>query len=435
MKPASFDVESYVSPTGVHSDAYTDPEVFRLEMERIFESGWIYIGHESEVPEKGDYRTTFMGRQPVIFARGDDGAVRLMLNRCRHRGATVCQDQAGNSTFFRCHYHGWTYKNTGELAGVTLPDGYAACGFDVKTLSLAAAPRCESYRGFVFGSLSPEVEPVEEYLGPATAYIDRFVDSGSGLGVRVRRGVQHRYRFQANWKLQMENTVDGYHPGFTHRSFFDMMADQTGKRANPYFKRGESPIRSKALRNGHAALDFGAGRSAEEFGDTFYERVRNAPGAAAILEAFESELGGEVARKELNRVIATGLNVAIFPNLGLIQSQIRVTRPISVDQTEVTLYPTELVGADPRVNYLRRRAQEVFFGPAGLGGPDDVEMFRRCQVGLSAGAVGWTVLARGYDSEIEEGDGSEGDFSAENAQRAQYRQWRRLMAAEAGTEQ
>lgn len=157
--------------------------------------------------------------------------------------------------------------------------------------------------------------------------------------------------------------------------------------------------------------------------------MRNAPGAAEILAAFEAELGLEVARKELNRLIATGLNVAIFPNVGLIQSQIRVIHPISVDETEVTLYPTELVGADPRVNYLRRRAQEVFFGPAGLGGPDDVEMFRRCQVGLEADLVGWTVLGRGYDPNEPEGDGSEGDFAAENAQRAQYRQWLRLMSA------
>jgi phenylpropionate dioxygenase-like ring-hydroxylating dioxygenase large terminal subunit len=244
--------------------------------------------------------------------------------------------------------------------------------------------------------------------------------------------VQHRYRFRANWKLQMENTVDGYHPGFTHRSFFDMMAEQTGKRANPYFQRGGSPIRSKALGNGHAALDFGAGRSAEEFGDTFYERVRNAPGAEEIFVEFEQQLGPEVARKELNRVIATGLNVAIFPNLGLIQSQIRVVHPIAVDETEVALYPTEVVGVDPRMNYLRRRAQEVFFGPAGMGGPDDVEMFRRCQAGLAAGAVGWTVLARGYDPSVEEGDGSEGDHAAENAQRAQYRQWVRMMSAEPG---
>ncbi len=428
----TFDPARYVRPDAVHSDAYTDEEVFRLEMGRIFEAGWVYVGHETEVPEKGDYRTTFIGRQPVIFARGDDGTIRLLLNRCRHRGATVCQDLAGNSTFFRCHYHGWTYKNTGELAGVTLPDGYAACGFDVKSLALRAAPRCESYRGFVFGSLAPELEPLDEYLGPAAGYIDRFVDSASGAGVQVRRGVTHRYRFRANWKLQMENTVDGYHPGFTHRSFFDMMSDQTGKRANPYFKRGESPIRSKALRNGHAALDFGAGRSAEEFGDTFYERVRNAPGAEDIFAEFRRELGAEVAQKELNRLIATGLNVAIFPNLGLIQSQIRVIRPIAVDETEVALYPTEVVGADPRMNYLRRRAQEVFFGPAGMGGPDDVEMFRRCQVGMAAGAVGWTVLARGYDPSVEESDGSEGDFAAENAQRAQYRQWVRKMSADAG---
>ncbi|MGH9297176.1 MAG: SRPBCC family protein, partial [Acidimicrobiales bacterium] len=321
-----------------------------------------------------------------------------------------------------------TYKNTGALAGITLPDGYRDCGFDPRSLSLMESPRCDSYRGFIFGCLDPGVDELEGHLGPVTEYVDRFLDVSSDVTVRVLRGVRHRYRFHANWKLQMENTVDGYHPGFTHRSFFDLMAEQTGKRANPYFKRGESPIRSKALGHGHAVLDFGAGRSAEEFGDTFYERVREAPGAADILASFEAEMGTDVARKELNGLIATGLNLAVFPNLGLIQSQIRVIRPISVDETEVVLYPTELVGVDPRVNYLRRRGQEVFFGPAGLGGPDDVEMFRRCQDGFAAGAVGWTVLARGHDASAPEPDGSEGDFSAENAQRGQYREWARLMS-------
>lgn len=427
--PGSIDPTGLVRADGVEARAYVDRDVFEAEMARIYEQCWVYVGHTTEIPERGDYKTAHIGLQPVIMARGDDGTVRVLLNRCRHRGATVCQDAAGNSSFFRCHYHGWTYKNTGALAGVTLPDGYARCDFEVKSLSLTEARRCEEYRGFVFASLEGDVEPLEEYLGVATAYIDRFLDNDPGYPVVIRRGVSHRYRFGANWKLQMENTVDGYHPGFTHRSFFDLMAEQTGKKANPYFKRGESPIRSKALVNGHAALDFGSGRSANEFGDTFYERVRAAPGAEAILSAFESELGEDVARKELNQLIATGLNVAIFPNLGLIQSQIRVIRPISVDETEVTLYATELEGADPRVNYLRRRAQEVFFGPAGFGGPDDVEMFRRCQVGLNARSGGWTVLARGFDPEVDEEAGSEGDFAAENAQRGQYRQWIRLMSA------
>lgn len=429
------DPAMFVRADGVHSAVYTDPDIFAEEMRRIYESTWVYVGHASEIPERGDYRSTWIGLQPVIMARGDDGLVRVMLNRCRHRGATICQDDAGNSSFFRCHYHGWTYRNNGELAGVTLPDGYDRCGFDVKSLSLLGAARCEDYRGFVFASLSDDVADLTEHLGPVTDYIDRFLDTGTGAELQVRRVVRHRYRFKANWKLQMENTVDGYHPGFTHRSFFDLMATQTGKKANPYFKRGASPIRSKAFRNGHSALDFGAGRSAEEFGDTFYERVREAPGAADILADFEAEMGSDVARKHLNRLIATGLNVAIFPNLGLIQSQIRVIRPIAADETEVTLYATELAGVDPRVNYLRRRAQEVFFGPAGLGGPDDVEMFRRCQSGLNASSVGWTVLARGFDPDTPETEGSEGDFAAENAQRGQYREWLRLMEAPAATEE
>ncbi len=110
----------------VHGSIYTSEAIFAAEQERIFRTSWLYVAHESELQSPGDYKTTYAGTQPVIVTRGaDDGRLRVMLNRCRHRGAAVCQAESGSANFFRCPYHGWTYRNTGELRGITYDDAYA----------------------------------------------------------------------------------------------------------------------------------------------------------------------------------------------------------------------------------------------------------------------------------------------------------------------
>ena len=103
----------------VHVDTYHDTDVFAQEMVRIFESWWMYVGHVSEVAEPGDYKTGFMGRQPIILSRDRNGEIHVLVNTCRHRGNAVCREDYGNSMAFRCPYHGWAYANDGKLIGVT----------------------------------------------------------------------------------------------------------------------------------------------------------------------------------------------------------------------------------------------------------------------------------------------------------------------------
>src|SRR5262245_47396510 len=130
----------------VHSDVYASSDVFELEMEKIFHRGWVYVGHESEIPNPGDYVLRWMGRQSVILNRDDKGQVHLFMNRCRHRAATVCQTEQGNCTHFRCDYHGWTYRNDGGLVGVPRPDAYGA-DFRREGFPLVS-PQMDIYRGF-----------------------------------------------------------------------------------------------------------------------------------------------------------------------------------------------------------------------------------------------------------------------------------------------
>lgn len=378
----------------VHSRSYTDPVVFELEMERIFGRTWVYVAHETEIPEGGDYKTAAIGRQPVIVARSsDDNRVRVLLNRCRHRGATVCQLEHGNSNYFRCAYHGWVYNNSGHLAGVPYEEGYGE-GFDKQQLGLIEVPRVSTYRGFVFASLSPEGPSLNEHLGNARQYIDRFVDLGPE-GIEVKGGVG-KGGYKGNWKFQMENTVDGYHFSFTHAAYVALVAKRTGQQARPEGYTAD-------LGNGHALLGVGPARQS---------------------------VSGLESRADL--AYGPGFNLTIFPNLALLFAQVRVIKPVSPDRTDVDIYPVRLKGALEEVNRKRLTEHVDFYGPASFAQPDDVEMFARCHLGQTADAPingnGWVLLSRGLLDEAPDDCGIRLTRGlTESSQRAFHRQWRKLM--------
>lgn len=192
---------SLVDGDRVHPDAFLDPRVFDAEMARIFMGGWVYVAHESEIAHPGDYKTTVMGREPVIVSRDRDGALHVLVNRCSHRGAAVCQWPKGNGTAFRCHYHGWTFASDGTLVGVSYPDGYEDPDRD--WMGLAAAPRVEAYRGLVFASFAPGVRPLTDHLGAALPDVDRFVEHAAGHELRVAPDAVQA-TCHANWKLVLE---------------------------------------------------------------------------------------------------------------------------------------------------------------------------------------------------------------------------------------
>jgi len=168
-------LEELVQESRVHRRIYLEQEIFDLEMERIFERNWVFVGHESEVAAPGDFKTIPIGTQPAIMTRDENGDLHVVMNRCMHRAATVCQEERGNCAAFRCWYHGWTYNHKGELIGLPYANGYGAT-FDRRKFGLIKAARVEKYRGLVFASLAPEVEDLSSYLGGAKYYIDLFMD-------------------------------------------------------------------------------------------------------------------------------------------------------------------------------------------------------------------------------------------------------------------
>src|SRR5690348_14648805 len=204
-----------VQPDRVHRMLYADPAIFDLEMERIFGRAWLVLGHESQVRSPGDYFTTRMGREPVIVARHDDGSVKVLINRCAHRGAMVCAEGRGSTERFVCPYHGWSYDRAGALKAVPFASGYEPQALN--NLGLKRVPRTAIYRGFIFASLAEHGENLEAFLGPARASFDDFVDRAPGGELEVAGGV-FKHAYNGNWKLMLENHLVGAHPAWVHAS-------------------------------------------------------------------------------------------------------------------------------------------------------------------------------------------------------------------------
>ncbi|HJU12661.1 MAG TPA: aromatic ring-hydroxylating dioxygenase subunit alpha [Candidatus Binataceae bacterium] len=411
----------------VHRKIYTEQQIFDAEIERIFEHTWVFVGHESEVAAPGDYKTVPIGIQPAIMTRDEDGGIHVLMNRCMHRGSTICQEQRGNSSYFRCWYHGWTYTNRGELVGVPYAAGYGK-GFDRSKFTLVRA-KVGTYRGLVFASLNPEVPDITDHLGRAKYYIDLFMELSPEGEVDARCGT-HKYGYDGNWKFQMENGVDGYHPNFVHQSFFEIQGKQLGRKVMKLFTE-TSAYESKDLGNGHSLLDLAPHRKTLR---PVSNILRGSTSKAANDLYMESVVGRYGEERSAEILGASNVNLAVFPNLLIIGIQFRNVIPVNVNRTDVFLTPTTLKGVPEEINVARLRAHEAFYGSAGGGAPDDVEMFNRCQAGLRVKGAEWLELSRGLQRERITNDGSiAAHISDEVPQRAFYRQWRNLMCDAAAT--
>lgn len=198
------------------------------ELARVFGDNWIFIGHESEIPASGDYVTRSMGANPIIMSRTQDGQVHVMLNSCTHRGTEVCKLAYGNSTTFRCGYHGWVFSPSGDLKGVPGRRALYGPDFDPKRLGLRQA-RVETLYGLVFANWNHEAEPLTDFLGDFTWYLQAFFELFPG-GMEVYGGA-HQVEIRGNWKIHAENfSGDGYHLQNAHRTMFELgvMGTQAG---------------------------------------------------------------------------------------------------------------------------------------------------------------------------------------------------------------
>ena len=151
MKTAA-DIRAMFPGHQIHRDAYISPEIFQLEMQHLFANAWVFVGHDSQTPKKGDYFTTQIGTQPVIMVRHTDDKIHVLLNRCPHKGTKIAIDRTGNTgKFFRCPYHAWSFKTDGCLLAIPLKKGYENTGFadNSNVKGMATVGAVKNHRGFI----------------------------------------------------------------------------------------------------------------------------------------------------------------------------------------------------------------------------------------------------------------------------------------------
>ena len=377
----------------VGRDIFTDPALFELEMRHIFEGNWIYLAHESQVANANDYFTTHMGRQPIVIARNRQGVLNAFINACSHRGAMLCRHKRGNKSTYTCPFHGWTFNNSGKLLSVKDPrnGGYPETFNKDGSHNLTKVARFESYRGFLFGSLNPDVLPLAEHLGEAAKIIDMIVDQ-SPEGLEVLRG-SSTYVYDGNWKLQTENGADGYHVSAVHWNY----AATTSRR-----KEAEQVDTTRAMSAGGWAKQGGGFYSFENGHLLLWTNWAN-PEDRPNWERRE-ELAAQYGPALADWMVLRSRNLCLYPNVYLMDqfsSQIRHFRPISVDKTEVTIYCIAPKGESTEARSRRIRQYEDFFNASGMATPDDLEEFRACQFSYQGSAARWNDMCRGAKHWIE----------------------------------
>ena len=421
-------LESLIGRDRIAPEVYADPALFELEMERLFERAWLYVGHECQIPESGDYFTTRLGRHDVIVVRDQDGRIHVLHNRCTHRGPHLCGNPSGQVSRFVCPYHSWTFRLDGKLIGVPLPDEYPE-SFDKSAHSLARVPCVDHYRGFLFARLSGQGPDLGTFLGPLRAAFDDLLDRSPSAQIEPIPGViRHRYR--ANWKMMFENLNDVFHAAYAHASASAGLREVSDPNklhrvlrslvAVPDLLPKFQKFASNITPHGHSYVSGLISLANQEL-------PRD-----AHFECLAAVHGDERARE----ILSTDLHlVLIYPSCTVNASQqtIRVVRPISVNETEVWGYCFRLRGVPDEVtrnSLFYCNVATSAFSPVVA---DDLEIYERAQSNLATGGPRGTYCARG--------DGAPGagpSATSEEYIRNQYRVWLRHMsdapgASEPGT--
>lgn len=382
----------------LHRSAFTDQRLFELEMKYIFEGNWVYLAHESQIPDTNDYYSTHIGRQPVFIARNRAGDLNAFINACSHRGAQLCRHKKGNKATFTCPFHGWTFNNSGKLLKIKDPvdAGYSECFNKEGSHDLKKVARFENYRGFLFGSLNPDVAPLPEFLGEAAKIIDMIVDQSED-GLEVLRGAS-TYTYDGNWKLQAENGADGYHVSAVHWNY----AATTNRRKEEAAEREDNIKAMDAGRWGQQGGGFYAFEQGHMLLWTQWANPEDRPNFPRYKE-YTDKFGKSAA----DWMIQRSRNLCLYPNVYLMDqfgSQIRLLRPISVDKTEVTIYCIAPKGETADARARRIRQYEDFFNVSGMATPDDLEEFRACQQGYAGKVMEWNDMCRGATQWIKGAD-------------------------------
>jgi len=418
-----------VEPDCVHRDVYTDPEVFQLEMERLWSRTWIYVGHASQVPDAGDYLTADIAAKPVIMMRQADGGIRVLMNRCAHKGTKVLGGASGNTgKVIRCPYHAWTYRLDGSLAMIPLKEGYAGTRMEEK--GLFQVNNLENYRGFIFVRLSEKGIGFKEFFGDSLSSIDFLADRSPEGELEIAGGCL-RYLHNCNWKMFVENLNDTMHPMIAHAS-----SAGTAKRLWEGKSAGEpTPMAVEQFVpfvNGYQFFD-DMGVRVYPHGHGFSGVHFSIHSSYSSIPEYEQAMVRAYGEERAKQILGTVRhNTVYYPSLtikGAIQS-IRVVRPLAADSTLIESWTFRLKGAPDSL--LRRTVMynRLINSPMSVVGHDDLHCYRSIQEGLAAPGNEWVSLHRNFDPGEIGAPERTANGTSDISMRNQFRAWSEFMAPE-----
>lgn len=429
-------IKALVQPDRVHRAVYTDAALFELELDRIFGRAWLILGHESQIRAPGEFFTTRLGRESVIVTRHLDGSLRVLVNRCAHRGARVCDATAGTAREFVCPYHGWTYGTDGRLCAVPHPEGYDRAVPATVEGGLVPVPRVDAYRGFLFASLAETGPTLVEFLGPLRASFDDFVERAPDGEVEAAGGV-FKHAYDGNWKLVLENHNDTVHPAFVHASSIWAAREQPAADGAAYSEVGARQMLQNGApwevweNTGLWVAGYGHSWMGDYHDDSRLVPALEHPAFAEYRVALERRLGRQAAARVLGEL---RWNSIVYPNCSFMSQfrQLRVVHPIAVNRTVVHAYSFRLKGAPDRMFRDTIAFSNVVNGPASPVLTDDLEVYERAQRGLGERRSDWVYLGRGQGGEVPDLHGTlrGRTGTSEIHIRNQFSAWLEYMTAE-----
>lgn len=404
----------------VSPQIYTDEGIYRLELHKIFGTAWLFLGHESHIAEPGDFMSSYMGEDQVLVVRAQDGAVRVFLNQCRHRGMKICRAENGNARAFTCTYHGWTYDLQGRLQTVPHQEEYPD-DFDTRDWGARTPAKVSSYRGFIFATWDSGAPELTDFLGGAAAMLDSVADR-TAAGSEFVKGV-HKWTIECNWKMPSEQFAsDMYHAAISHVSAAMIFPGGRDLEKNDLNRHGQQYITAR----GHGGGSF----SDAEVNPAFYvaEPVRQ----YLIEHAGEAveRLGEDLGRK------VSGHNT-IFPNFSYLSGMntFRVWHPRGPNKIEVWSWILVDKDAPQDVKDAWRRGGLRTFGPSGVFEQDDGENWVQVQK-MHRGAIAQETplcfqMGLGQARTEDPATGmSNGRLFSDEAARNFYGHWAELLQAD-----
>ena len=423
-------IASLVEPARLHRSIYTDPKIFELEMARIWGKAWIFIGHESQVKNAGDFYTTRINHKiPVIMTRDRKGDVHVLHNRCAHKGAKLVDTPCGNARAFRCCYHGWTFANDGSLIKIPNEGGYENTGFKLDDpMNNLQKVRHENYRGFIFATLDNSMPDLKTWMGGAIDCFDNLCDRAPEGEVEVAGGVL-RYEHDCNWKLFLENLNDTMHPMVTHQSVVQaaedyiatLPAEAAGKRAEAEIIPPFGSSYEKFEESGITGFKFGH----------HYDGGKTSIHAGySVMPAYREAMVAAYGEQRTNEIFSFNThNTLYYPSLTIkcAVQNIRIVRPVSVNKCIVETWSFRLKGAPEEMLQRTLLYSRLINSNASMVGPDDLEAYMRIQDGLESDGDDWVEMYRQYGWDQQQDDRTVGGGVSDLDMRTQYQAWKNYM--------